>query len=128
MEVLIFMRLALIGCSIFSREIGYAISQSENTIHAFWLEQGLHNTPQKLNETIQETINKIEGMNEKNNSSNSFRKFDAASSTPNCVTCNEVEKKDSFSKSWPNSKNRNFYINFASFDPRKKESHFHISV
>ncbi|OON97330.1 MAG: hypothetical protein ATN31_08315 [Candidatus Epulonipiscioides saccharophilum] len=71
------MRLALIGCSIFSREIGYAISQSENTIHAFWLEQGLHNTPQKLNETIQETINKIEEMNEKNNNSDSFRKFDA---------------------------------------------------
>lgn len=61
------MRLALIGCSIFSREIGYAISKSKNVIHSFWLEQGLHNTPQLLQQVIQDSIHKVEAINAKRN-------------------------------------------------------------
>ncbi|ONI39638.1 hypothetical protein AN639_02480 [Candidatus Epulonipiscium fishelsonii] len=63
------MRLAFVGCSIFSREIGYSISKSKNLVHSFFLEQGLHNTPDILRQTIQDTINKIEEIDKKEKSS-----------------------------------------------------------
>ena len=68
------MKYALIGCMVLARDIGYCISQNENTIHSFWLEQGLHDTPSKLKEQIQELIEKIETLNE---TLPDGRKFDA---------------------------------------------------
>lgn len=60
------MKLALISCMIFSREVNYLISKSENIIHSFWLEKNLHDFPDELQSNIQYTINLIEAVNERN--------------------------------------------------------------
>ncbi len=56
------MKIALISCMIFSRHVAYLTVHSKNVVHTFFIEQGLHDTPKKLQEQLQATINKIEKM------------------------------------------------------------------
>ena len=42
------MRIAIIGCMVFNREISYLVSQSRHVIRVWWLRQGLHNTLKAL--------------------------------------------------------------------------------
>ncbi len=58
------MKIALIGCMVFARDISYLIYNSKHTIHPIWLEQGLHDTPQRLNEMLQKKIDEIEAIND----------------------------------------------------------------
>lgn len=60
------MKLALISCMIFSREVNYLIATSDNIIHSFWLEKNLHDYPEELQSNIQSTIHLIEAINERN--------------------------------------------------------------
>ena len=70
------MRYAVIACSVFMREISRVISESENTCIAYWIDQGLHNTPTKLRDEIQNIINRID---EKQKSTHilDMKKYDA---------------------------------------------------
>ena len=43
-----FMRFALIGCMVMNREISHLIAESPNIVRAWWLKQGLHDTPDIL--------------------------------------------------------------------------------
>lgn len=54
------MRLKVIACKVFNREIGRVIADSPNTIDVSWLRQGLHDTPDVLREAIQREINLID--------------------------------------------------------------------
>lgn len=60
------MKLALISCMIFSREVNHLIATSDNIIHSFWLEKSLHDYPDELRNNIQNTIFLIEAINERN--------------------------------------------------------------
>ncbi|MCR5263716.1 MAG: DUF1638 domain-containing protein [Clostridiales bacterium] len=42
------MRIHIIACRIFNRELSYLASQSENQVDITWVGRGLHNTPEKL--------------------------------------------------------------------------------
>jgi len=68
------MRLAVIACRVFTRELSRAVSESENTCYIYWMEQGLHNTPDLLREKIQKQIEAIE---EEQEHDALHRKFDA---------------------------------------------------
>lgn len=54
------MRLHIIACQVFGRELNYYCSQSSNTIEITWMPQGLHDTPAILNKKLSEAINEIE--------------------------------------------------------------------
>ncbi len=57
------MKFALIACSVMCRDLSFCIAGSQNIIFPIWLKQGLHNTPHKLKEMLQEKIDEIEEMN-----------------------------------------------------------------
>lgn len=59
------MRLALVGCMVMNREIGRLISESDNVVRAWWMRQGLHDTPDVLRSELQRTVDEIEKENEK---------------------------------------------------------------
>jgi len=50
------MRLIVIGCQVFFREISYLASQSKNTITTTWLPQGLHDTPDDLRSGLKSAV------------------------------------------------------------------------
>ena len=50
------MRLIVIGCQVFFREISYLASQSKNTITTVWLPQGLHDTPDMLRDSLKSAV------------------------------------------------------------------------
>lgn len=52
------LRLKIIACDIFNREISYLASQSKCMVNVTFLHQGLHDTPEKLTEMIQAEIDK----------------------------------------------------------------------
>ena len=54
------MRIAFIGCMVLNREASYEIAGSCNIIRAWWLNQGLHDTPNLLNKRLQDQIDLIE--------------------------------------------------------------------
>ncbi len=56
------MKIALISCMIFSRHISFLTMHSKNVVHTFFIEQGLHDTPKKMQEHLQATIDKIENI------------------------------------------------------------------
>lgn len=68
------MRIALIGCMVLNREIAYLTAQSGTVCRAWWLKQGLHDTPELLRERLQETIDRIE---KENDTFSKSRRFDA---------------------------------------------------
>ena len=59
------MRIAIIGCMVFNREISYLVSQSRHVIRVWWLRQGLHNTPDILRTELQHAIDEVERENER---------------------------------------------------------------
>ena len=54
------MRLKLIACKIFSRELSYICSMSDNIVDITWMRQGKHNYPEQLHDLLQEEIDRIE--------------------------------------------------------------------
>ena len=54
------MNYVVIGCRVFYREISYLVAKSKNKVDVVWLKQGLHDTPELLNATLKEEIQKIE--------------------------------------------------------------------
>ncbi len=56
------MRIAFIGCMVMYREVSRYISTADGFVHPFWIEQGLHDTPEKLRKKLQSTIDEIEGI------------------------------------------------------------------
>ncbi len=54
------MRIAFIGCMVMYREVSHLISTMDNFVHPFWIEQGLHDTPEKLRKKLQRTIDEID--------------------------------------------------------------------
>jgi hypothetical protein len=55
------LKLKIIACDVLNREISYLASQSKNYVDVTFLNQGLHNTPDKLREMVQAEINKANG-------------------------------------------------------------------
>jgi hypothetical protein len=51
---------AIIACDVMWRELSYYVSKAPQRIRLRMLEQELHNTPQKLREEIQRTIDQVE--------------------------------------------------------------------
>jgi len=54
-------RLKIIACDVLNREISYLASQSKNYVDVTFLNQGLHNTPDKLRELVQVEVDKANG-------------------------------------------------------------------
>lgn len=52
------LRLKIIACDVLNREISFLASQSKHYIDVTFLNQGLHNTPDKLRESVQVEIDK----------------------------------------------------------------------
>lgn len=59
------MRIALIGCMVMNREISRLIAESRNVVRAWWMRQGLHDTPDLLRAELQRTVDEIERENER---------------------------------------------------------------
>lgn len=57
-------RFALIACAVLQRELSYEIALSENAVRAWWLRQGLHDTPDLLRQQLQNEIDHIEDEQE----------------------------------------------------------------
>ncbi|MHB8065160.1 MAG: DUF1638 domain-containing protein [Ruminiclostridium sp.] len=55
------LKLKIIACDVLNREISYLASQSKNYVDVTFLNQGLHNTPDKLKEIVQTEVNKANG-------------------------------------------------------------------
>lgn len=53
------LKLKVIACDVLNREISYLASQSKHYIDVTYLNQGLHNTPDKLREILQAEIDKV---------------------------------------------------------------------
>ena len=59
------MRVHIIACRVFTRELSYYASQSPNTIDITWLPQGLHDTPEKLRSMLKESLDGLYRQKEK---------------------------------------------------------------
>ncbi|MGQ9474332.1 MAG: DUF1638 domain-containing protein [Candidatus Caldatribacteriaceae bacterium] len=59
MHKIVLKRLKVIACQVFRREISFLLSQVENFCDVEFMSFGLHNTPQKLRESLQEKINQV---------------------------------------------------------------------
>lgn len=55
------LKLKIIACDVINREISYLASQSQQYVDVTFLNQGLHNTPDKLREMVQAEIDKANG-------------------------------------------------------------------
>ncbi len=54
------MNIALVGCMVLMRDVSRIIYDSEHLVFPFWLEQGLHDTPEILRKKLQSKIDEIE--------------------------------------------------------------------
>ena len=54
------MNIAFIGCMVMNREMCYEIAHSDNNCRAWWIRQGLHDTPDVLHHELQRYIDIIE--------------------------------------------------------------------
>ena len=54
------MKLKIIACKVLTRELGLLAANSENVLDITYLRQGLHETPQRLNDILQQEIDKID--------------------------------------------------------------------
>ena len=59
------MRIHIIACRIFTRELSYLASQSDNQVDITWVGRGLHNTPEKLRLHLSDTVADIYDQLEK---------------------------------------------------------------
>ena len=50
------MRIHIIACRVFSRELSYYAAQSRHTVDITWLPQGLHDTPDRLRTMLRQTL------------------------------------------------------------------------
>lgn len=55
------LKLKIIACDVLNREISYLASQSKHYVDVTYLNQGLHNTPDKLREMVQSEVDKANG-------------------------------------------------------------------
>ncbi len=55
------LRLKVIACDVLNREISYLASQSKQYVDVTFLNQGLHNTPDKLKNMVQAEIDRANG-------------------------------------------------------------------
>ena len=55
------LKLKVIACDVMNREVNYIASQSKCYVDVTLLNQGLHNTPDKLREIVQQEIDKANG-------------------------------------------------------------------
>ncbi len=55
------MRIAIIACDILKKEIEQLTADDPEVVHREYLHWGLHDTPEKLSETVMEKINELEG-------------------------------------------------------------------
>ena len=53
------MRIHIIACRIFSRELSYLASQSDNTIDITWMGRGLHNDPANLRSHLSDAVDEL---------------------------------------------------------------------
>lgn len=53
-------RIALVACAVLERELSLEISQTDSAVRVWWLNQGLHDTPDLLRQTLQAEIDRIE--------------------------------------------------------------------
>ncbi|MDD3693059.1 MAG: DUF1638 domain-containing protein [Oscillospiraceae bacterium] len=53
------MRIHIIACRVFSRELNYYASQSPHIVDITWLPQGLHDTPEKLRQMLKSTLDDL---------------------------------------------------------------------
>ena len=56
------MKLKVVSCAVLERELQLCASRSRNEIELFFLEQGLHNTPDELRRRAQEAIDQTDGQ------------------------------------------------------------------
>lgn len=56
------MRYAVISCQVLCREISRLVAESGNSCTPFFVEQGLHNTPELLNRRLSELVETISSM------------------------------------------------------------------
>ena len=57
------MRIAFIGCMVMFRELGALMARSGHVFRAFWQPQGLHDTPNRLRESVQAAVDEVEAYN-----------------------------------------------------------------
>lgn len=53
------MRIHIIACRIFARELSYLASQSDNTIDITWMGRGLHNDPANLRAHLSDAVDEL---------------------------------------------------------------------
>lgn len=53
------MRIHIIACRIFARELSYLASQSDNTIDITWIGRGLHNDPANLRSHLSDAVDEL---------------------------------------------------------------------
>lgn len=53
------MRIHIVACRIFARELGYLAAKSDNQIELTWIGRGLHNTPDKLRNRLCDTLDDL---------------------------------------------------------------------
>ena len=53
------MRIHIIACRIFARELGRLSAESANQIDVTWIGRGLHNTPEQLRKRLQDEIDRV---------------------------------------------------------------------
>ena len=53
------MRIHIIACRVFTRELSYYASMSPHTVDITWLPQGLHDTPARLRDMVVQTIDEL---------------------------------------------------------------------
>ncbi len=66
------MKIALIGCMVLLRDISKLIHNSPHTVHPFWFEQGLHDTPDLLRKRLQKCIDDVEELSVANEKKTPF--------------------------------------------------------
>lgn len=53
------MRLHVLACRVFTRELSYYLSQSPHAVEVTWLPQGLHDTPARLREMLAASMDEL---------------------------------------------------------------------
>ena len=55
----------VIACKVFSKELYTIAAKSKNLIDILWIQQALHDTPDKLRSQIEAAVTRIENEDEK---------------------------------------------------------------
>lgn len=71
------MRLKLIACKVLFRELSLIAARSRNFVDVTWMRQGYHRTPELLQSTVQEQIDRIDAGDDPSTCSNEIGDFDA---------------------------------------------------